>query len=660
MKNKCPKCGFEYSEADIFCSRCGTKLSRISSDERSDKDVNFLKTKVDDLKYFYKDLRNKNNFSFNLRNRFLDSLALNIVICMIIVSIVLCGVMYFILNKHNSYKSELNYKNLTLNPANIPELKEPSSYDEFIENLKDVENFLLIYLKYSDDPTDKKERIFISYLNEMSKLPHITNENMQNNTCHIIKTASEAKYCATKLTRELKPVGVMAFSNYNTIYLFPDNKFIKNKYSKYLSSSLRDYISLIAKYNTPVGVGLDLYMKPKRLADKIYDFEKLFLFSDNSFVKEETEKILFEDFRRFIFTPSIYATTTHEMKKQFRDTYNYFIRTRKDSAFRPLIMSYLDKQRAYDEENFKNDYPYKIYKDSFDESVENNTFADIFAELRKNLFSKNSEYSFRYLYNSVQSCWLKYNSDYKAQVNDFIVSEPDNNNTIFIYNNMLSLVQELNISKFGKLFMLNGSLYVFNADKLSISKIIFNGRQFSLQNLSSQDVTSVFPGVEVINIDSYSNYNIYLNKDNKKASYIILSRYSNGYSDYVLSSLRGEIEGSYLPNMFSVNSNDDILIAFHDSGVNPEETSETSPTYKFIVRTRDNNNSSENSTKAEFAIYDNQTAQEEGKVEQKHQAQIMPKIPSKSDLEVELTNDLMQAPPSQNIEPPVDENDDNN
>ena len=656
MKNKCPKCGFEYNEFDIFCARCGTKLSNQNiSVDSSDTGISFLKNKVDDLRFFYQDKKNK--VSFKGKTFTFDSLALNLLVCMVVISLIFCGVMYFVLNKHNNYKAELNFKNLTLNPSNIPELKEPTSYKELADNLNEVQNFLLIYLKYSKDPIEKKERIFISYLDEMNKLPHITNENMlveENNPCYKIKTTSKAKYCASKLTRELKDVGVMAFSNYNTIYLFPDNNFIKNNYSKFLSDSLREYVNLKAKFNTPVGVGLDLYIKPKRLADKIYDFEKLYLSADNPFVREESEKILYNDFRRFIFTPSIYATTTHEMKKEFKVAYNYFIKTKKDSALRPVVMSYLDKQRSYGEDNFKNDYPYTIFKDSFDENVQNNTFSDIFAELRKNLFSKKAEYGFSYIYDTVSLRWLKYSSDFKPDNGNFVVTNPDSNNSILIYNSTFSLVQELNISKFGKLFSVNNALYVFNSDKLSISKVIFNGRQFSLQSLSSQDVTSVFPGIEVINIDAYSNYNIYLTKDNKKASYIVLSRYSNGYSSYILSPLRGQIRSLILPNMFSIDSNDDVLIAFHGNSVNPEETSDSLPTYKFVVRTRGLSSES-NANQTEFAVFDKQTAQEEENKELKHKPQIMPKIPSKSDLEIELSDELLKSPPSQNIEPPVDD-----
>ncbi len=653
MKNKCPKCGFEYGEFDLFCARCGSKLSQENNVE-PDNNLEDKKSSSD-FKLFFKE-RKKTEFFDSSKVNFFDSVAFNLVICMIVAFIILVGVMYFAINKHTNYKNELYYKNLMMNPANIPELKEPSNYKDLTLNLKDVQNFLLIYLKYSNDSIEKKERIFVSYLDEMDKLSHITNENMfndENDSCYNIKTSSRAKSCALRLNKELKDVGILAYSNYNTIYLYPNNVFIKNKYSKYLSSSLKEYINLLSKYNTPTGFGLDLYIKPKRLADKIYDFEKLFNSTQDSFVKEQTEKILYNDFRKFIFTPSIYATTTQEMKKEFKKAYNYYIKTKKDSALRPVIMSYMDKKRSYSEENFAKDYPYKFFEESFDENVENNTFSDIFAQLRKNLFSKNTEYKFSYTYRINGRIWEKYNPQVKLDSLEFIITEPDENKTVLIYNNTFSLVQELNISKYGQLFLVNKNLYVFNRDKLSISRFVYNGRQFSLQNLSAQDVTSVFPGIEVINIDSYSNYNIYLKKDNQSATYIILSRYSQGYDQYKLSALRGSISEMILPNMFTVNTYDDVLVAFHGKNVNPEETSESAPTYKFVIRTRDRDSESKQN-ESDFAVYDKKTAEEEAGTMQKHTPQIMPKIPSNQNSEVEINEDVLLAPPSQNIEPPSD------
>ncbi|MBQ8475822.1 hypothetical protein IJ531_02055, partial [bacterium] len=80
--------------------------------------------------------------------------------------------------------------------------------------------------------------------------------------------------------------------------------------------------------------------------------------------------------------------------------------------------------------------------------------------------------------------------------------------------------------------MTNNALYVFNTDRLNLSKMTFNGKSFALQLLNVSDATTVFPGIQVINIDSYQNYNIYVEKDILRGAFIILSRYSQGFDGY--------------------------------------------------------------------------------------------------------------------------------
>ena len=64
MKNKCPKCGFEYNEFDVFCARCGMKLSDNEFTEaKADRNTSFLKSKVDDIKVSHKDVKNRLSFA---------------------------------------------------------------------------------------------------------------------------------------------------------------------------------------------------------------------------------------------------------------------------------------------------------------------------------------------------------------------------------------------------------------------------------------------------------------------------------------------------------------------------------------------------------------------------------------------------------------------
>ena len=654
MKNKCPKCGYEYGEFDIYCSRCGQKIE--NNKVISEKDIPSFQ--FSDKKNNLKSDKTPRKFEFfNSNAKIKDNdLVLNFSIFLLFACVVVVCAVYFSLNHYNEQKLVLKYKNYMNNPQQIPELKEPNSYIDLYNNLNDVQAFLKLYLKYSNDSIEKKEQVFISYLTEINKLPHITNESILKDDatgCGGVLSQPRAAKCVSELNNKFKNIGVKVYRDYNTIYLYPDSKYSEKTYSRYLSYSFKQYLELLSDYNIPTSVGLKLYIKPKKLADKIFDFETFANTTQNQYIQDEIYNTIYSDFRKFIFSPEIYATTTQEMKKEFKNAYNYYLKHKKNSALCSVIMSYLDKQRSYSEENFKNDYPYKIPELNFEENVEKTILSDVFAQLRKSIFSNIADLKLSYVYNFQTNTWDNFKQGVELKANEFVISEPDENNNIFIYNNRFSPFQELNISKYSTLFLVNRHLYIYNSDKLSISKITFNSRTFNIMNLSSSDVSSIFPGINVINIDSYNDYNINIEKLNHKSSYIVLSKHSKGFSSYVLSPVRGQISTLLLPNMFSVVGDEGAVVSFHGQDINPEETSENSPTYRFVVYTNNTPQSNVQSDVVQYAQYDEKTAKDEQNSNSDYKPVIMPKIQQELKPKVELNNEELLSPaPEQTIEPP--------
>ncbi len=659
MKNKCQNCGYEYGEFDVYCSRCGAKIQREVKDSGDDSAVTFFEKnennpKKDDspkrFEFFNSDFKNKDN-----------DMMMNFVIFLFVACIVVVGCVYFSLNKYNSQKLTLKYRNYINNPQQIPELKEPNNYKDLLTNLADVESFLALYLKYSQDSIEKKEQVFASYLTEMDKLPHLTNESMlkeDETGCGGVLTPAKVKSCTSLLNKKFKNVGIAVYGDYNTLYLYPDNKIIEKKYSKYLSYPFQQYIKLRARYNSPVSVGLNLYMKPKKLANKISDFENLANTTENQYIQDSCYEIIYRDFRKFIFSPEIYATTTQEMKNEFKNAYNYYLKSKKNSALCSVVMSYLDKKRSYSEENFRNDYPYSIPELNFEENVEQSILSDVFAQLRKSIFSNIADLKLSYTYDYQNNRWSDYKQGVELKTGEFVVSEPDEDNNIFIYNNRFSPLQELNISKYSRLFLVNGCLYIYNYDKLAISKITFNSKTFNVMNMTSSDVASVFPGINIISIDSYSDYNIAIEKLNSKSNYIILSKYSQGFSSYELTPLKGNISELLLSNMFSVSGDDEVVISFHGKNINPEETSENLPTYKITIYTRNLIQQQQTVEQPQYPQYDEKTAADEKNNNSDFKPNIMPKIKQELKPKVEVKNDdLLVPPPVQSIEPPKEEAD---
>ncbi len=130
MTNICSRCGNECDESDLYCSKCGNKLN--AQDEMSDSQ-SFMHDDSNAInEAFYprkKELENKK------AKGVFDSYILNLVILFFIFVVVLSLVSAVMLNKQNSRRMELQYRNLMSNPAQIPQLKEPISVDELAANM---------------------------------------------------------------------------------------------------------------------------------------------------------------------------------------------------------------------------------------------------------------------------------------------------------------------------------------------------------------------------------------------------------------------------------------------------------------------------------------------------------------------------------------------
>lgn len=634
MTNICSNCGFKYDDDDIFCSRCGQKIVL-------DKGAQLALS----IKQFEKQIESKFKQKTRFNNKNFDSV-FGLAIFLITMLCALCLILYVILDKHHTHKETLQFNNLIQNPSQIPLLKEYSNYEDLSKNLKKVEDFLLLYLRNSSDNQDKKDKIFAAYLDELEKLPNLLNLKIDD-----IMQCKNRNSCNSTINSVLKDTGAIAYQDSDLVYLYPDYKYIANKFQVYLSDDLKKYVNLKAKYNYPISLNLTLSIKPIQLAQRIADFEELHLKTQNEFVKDRSEEALYGYTRRFIFTPEIYATTTQEMRSEFKNAYEYYVKKNKTSNLRPLMMSYLDKKRTYSEENFSNDYPYKTYdKDNFDGNIKKSTFEDVFVQLRKNIFTnKNIDLNLAYVYSAKNGKWKKYNTSLNLESGEYVMSEPDENNNVSIYNNVFSPMQELNILNHTKLYIISDGLYVFNQNKLSISKVTFNGKMFNTYTLNYSDITSLFPGIEVINIDSFQSYNVIIEKENTQANYIILSRYSQGWKEYVLEPVKGNYNVLMLPNMFNVNSNNDVTVLFKANNSTQEGFSEDKPVYKITIRTY---GTKEQSKDEKLIEYDKKT-QEEEEQKSSHTPNMMPKLKSAEE-NIELEDDGFLNVPEQKIEPPLD------
>ena len=327
MENKCLNCGYKFNEGDLFCAKCGTKLSRDSKTNVV-QNIELFEAKKSEKK------SNKVEFFNPNSKKIIDNALVGTSIILATTTFVVGSTLFFILNKHDNQREVLQYRNLMENPAQIPLLKEPSSYSELANDLSKVEDFLFLYLTKTKDSTEKKNQVFAAFLNELNKLPNVLNQNFDSSLISECSKVKNISACMPILDKKLKNSAISIYKNSNKIFLYPNYKLIKERYYDLVSRDYKKYLSLCEKYNYPVSLELNLYIKPKKLVDKICDFEKLYLNSQDEYIKEEAGKIIYNDLRKLLFTPSIYATQTQEMKKEFKDAYNYFISSKKNSALR--------------------------------------------------------------------------------------------------------------------------------------------------------------------------------------------------------------------------------------------------------------------------------------------------------------------------------------
>lgn len=648
MANKCSNCGFEYGEFDIYCSRCGHKIDNNADINSTAQQVyeNYINENE------IQELKNQQNFEFFSKKKLYESNIFDAFAVMFTLTIILTVLVYLISYKQANTKAYLKYKNYISKPTQIPILKTPETIEDFAQNLYETEDFMKLYLKYSKDDNEKKEQIFAKYLNEILKTVDITNENVLSSKhpeCESIKEGKVLNKCRTYYNNLLKNKGVKVYPYANILYFYPNKKFAYKNFSKFVTPNMHNFLKLESKFPYPVSENGILYKNPKYALNKISKYEKLYNSETDQQIKNILEQELYDDVTNVLFARNIYATTTHEMQPIFKKAFTKHIANNRQSALNPLFMSYMDKQKLYTEENFTKDYPYKICDDTFYDNVENSTFKDIFAQLRKNLSINSENVNFAFVYSLTDGKWHRYRTGMELNKSNYIISYPDEDNNVFFYDFAYSPIQEMNIQDNTNLFINSGQIYIYNYDKLAISKITFNGRVFNTKNLNFTDITSMFPGVNIINIDSTNGYNIYIEKANKNANFIMLSRYAQGLKDYELAAIKGEIKKMTLSNMFSVNTNEEVIVSFHSKSLSNEETSEQLPTYKIHITTIGHQ-------KSQFEE-ETEVIQDEQKVEttedediEKHTPTIKPKIDTNE-------KDALVLPPAKTLEPINDDED---
>ena len=153
----CPRCGKELKNNQRFCINCGYDLSEELSSIKNNQDDFYKK------KSYYKQPKEKkgvdvNNIRFDIITGFFFKVFLTVVV--IGAGVVGLRLMSNYLPTDALGNDRAKYEAYMQDPSAIPELTQPETLSDLISNLKDVQNFLVLYLKYSDDSAEDKSKVF--------------------------------------------------------------------------------------------------------------------------------------------------------------------------------------------------------------------------------------------------------------------------------------------------------------------------------------------------------------------------------------------------------------------------------------------------------------------------------------------------------------------
>lgn len=535
----CPRCGKELMEDAVFCQFCGYKFQNNQTEN------NYSHS-------YYKDSYKKSHKKTNKNYSFIETFFKGF-FGMIIVFLVFFG----ILIARNSFGSDMpsldkmKYQQYVENPSLIPELTQPDTFRDFIANLKDVQMFLELYLKYSDDDMDTKLETFDKYRKELLKCQNFNNTNLlqENVTYQIPRNKKEFDKIQKEYSKTLSKVGLMitADESYSKYRLQEDARYTYKRYGKYLPQDISEYLELKAKHYKESMFKDELKIKPYELAKRIGDYEN-FLNNHKDFrYSDELQDLLFSYNFLYSFT-SDRGNMIFINKKTFVKSDKKFLKEYPNSQLKDLFTQLISPE-GITEAQFDKLYPYKYQKtlDAIKPSKEDLT--DIFTTVRRNFIQVKTDGNFQYAYISLENGWINYDPAKILKKGDLILSKTDNGYEVYDYK-YKKTNQAVQLEQNAKFFIKDKQLLAYSPNHLQIKSLDIANENLTFSTLSVKAIRKLYPNILLINIDTFGETSVQIDKPEGEKTYMLISTSGGNYSDYTLS---GEMKLGELSNIFTVS-----------------------------------------------------------------------------------------------------------
>lgn len=542
----CPNCGKEINDNSHFCLYCGHKF--VNETEKQEEEIYSHSYYKDSYKKDSKKGQEKKEFSF--ADMFLKGV-------LSMLAIILCLFAGLMLKNYVAGDvfnlDKMKYEQFVENPSSIPELTQPETLEGLVSNLKEVQNFLELYLKVSDDDSDTKMETFDKYRKELLKLQNFDNTNILNGDVQyqIPRTEKEFKKIQKQYQKLIGKVGLMivADESYTRYHLSEDSRFTYKKFGKYLPSDVSDYLKLRAKHYKACMFKDELIIKPYDLAKRIADYESFMNTHTEFRYNDEVKDLLFSYTFIYTFT-SDRTNMVYINKKTFPKSDKKFIKNYPTSKLQELFSHLAASANGISASQFDEMYPYEYQKGLDAIKPEKSDLSDIFSTVRKNIMQLRSDDNFEYMYISATDTWCKYDPSKALKKGDIILGHSNDGYDIYDYK-YKKTNQTLQLEENAKFFIKNNQLFAYSSKHLQIHSLESSYGSFSFRPLSVKGIKKIFPDVLIINIDTFGELSVQIDKPLGAQKYMLISTSGGNYEGYRLT---GNMELGELSNIFTVSS----------------------------------------------------------------------------------------------------------
>lgn len=547
----CRNCGKQIPDDANFCEFCGTKVNNSEEDMYKNS---YYKSS------YKKQTEPKKEFSFG--ESFLKG-----VLTMFLILFGLLG-----LSLAKSYFSndifsldKMKYQQYVEDPSMIPELVEPETLSGLINNLKEVQSFLVLYMNYSDDDVEAKMETFDKYRKELLKMQRFNNSNLlqENVQYQIPRNEKEFKKIEKQYAKILAPVGLMVVADegYSKYHLQEDNRFTYKRFGKYVTSDVAQYLKLRANYYENIMYKDSLAVKPYRLAQRIGDYERFMNANKDFRYSDEVKDLLFSYTFIYAFT-SDRTDMVYLNKKVFVKSDKKFMKKYPESQLKTMFSHLANSANGISESQFDEMYPYEYQKSLEAIKPDNSELSDIFSAVRKGIMSLKSNDSYEYIYSAESDSWFVYDATRQLKKGDVILAKTDEGYDIYDYK-YKKTNQTIRPNEDVKFIIKGGKLLAYLPSHLQLSSLECMYGSFSFKTLSIKAIKKFFPDILLINIATFGDTSVQIDKPSGAKTYMLISTSGLSFEGYRIS---GNVEMGELGNIFTVTSDANTQVNFTTDG----------------------------------------------------------------------------------------------